>query len=152
MSNNNTNKVPATLNLAVNVASDDYVELTLDVSGGYVFRDRLKSNGFKFIRDKEAPVDPKTGKPKPAFWRRILVAVPPDVSAERAAKGISNATAEFGLMLSGMLEGSRVRGAKTAAAALAERWDDAELSTVVARLAELDTPWDNSVQRPAFAA
>jgi len=146
------NKAPATVNVAATIAPDDFVELSLDVAGGYVFRDRLKASGFKFIRDKDAPVDPKTGKPKPAVWRRILVAVPPDVETERATKGISDAVSELETMLNGLLEGSRVRGANEAAALISGHWETPEMASVAARIAKMDTPWDNSVQRPAFAA
>lgn len=121
--NTQSDKAPATVNVVATIAPDNYVELTLNVAGGYVFRDRLKASGFKFIRDKDAPADPKTGKPKPAVWRRILVAVPPDVDDERAAKGISEAVAEIEVMLSELLEGSRVRGAKEAAAVIDGRWN-----------------------------
>lgn len=140
------------VNVAANIAADNFVELTLDVAGGYVFRDRLKASGFKFIRDKDAPADPKTGKPKPSVWRRILVAVPPDIEDERAVKGISKAVDELKTMLSELLEGSRVRGAKEAAATIGGRWDTPEMESVVTSIEKLDTPWDNSVQRPAFAA
>ena len=152
MNKDNSNKAPATVNVVATIATDNFTELTLDVAGGYVFRDRLKASGFKFIRDKEALPDPKTGKPKPAVWRRILVAVPPDVDDERATQGISKGITELEEMLNGLLEGSRVRGAKEAAAVIGSRWDAPGMESVKSRIENLDTPWDNSVQRPAFAA
>ena len=152
MNKEHSTKAPATVKVVATIAPDNFTELSLDVAGGYVFRDRLKASGFKFIRDKDAPPDPKTGKPKPAVWRRILVAVPPDVEDERAAKGINDAVAELETMLDSLLEGSRVRGAKEAAAVINERWDTPEIESVAKRIYKLDTPWNNSVQRPAFAA
>lgn len=147
-------KAPAAVQITTKVANDGFVEILVDVTGGFVFRDRLKSAGFRFVREEGQQSEGQTDRRKPAaFWRRILVAVPPGISNDRVVKGMDIALDELQQMLDGILEGSRVRGGRAAAAVLQQHWEGKdELVPVIDRLANMDSPWENTVQRPPFAA
>lgn len=150
---NQTKKVTTTIQLTTNVAADGFVELLVDVAGAYVIRDKLKASGFRFVRDDQAFSDNKANEKPSTAWRRILVAVPPEVSMERAVKGLEMAINDLEGMLQGVFEGARVRGAKAAALTLRQHWTDCdELTPVAERLAGLDSPWENVLKRPEFAA
>lgn len=142
----------STIQLATHIAADGYVELLADVAGAYTIRDQLKAAGFRFVRDDQ-PSNENTGGKTSSAWRRILVAVPPEVTQERAVKGIDMAISDFEKLLEGVLAGARIRGAKAAALALSRHWPSCEdLTPVVEKLASLDSPWENIVKRPEFAA
>lgn len=142
----------STIQLTTHIAPDGYVELLADVAGAYTIRDQLKATGFRFVRDGQPSSDNNGGKAS-SSWRRILVAVPPDVSTERAVKGLEMAVNDLEEMLEGVLAGARIRGAKAAALSLSQHWPDSEeLTPVVEKLASLDSPWENIVKRPEFAA
>lgn len=159
-------KAPATVNVIVREAADGYVEIFIDVSGAFVFRDKLKAHGFQFVRDRSvgmetvAPLDRNGNRKRSAVWRRMIVAVPPDASAARAVTGIEHAVDTFSDLLNGVLDGSRIKGANSAALKIAERWKEAEgISDLAKKLSALDTPWqpgpthsETIIRRPAFAA
>ncbi|WP_269538041.1 hypothetical protein [Cerasicoccus fimbriatus] len=143
----NNVKVTTNLLITANIATDGFVELIVDVRGAYIIRDRLKTEGFRFVREVKENEKPT------ATWRRIFVAVPPAVSIERAAIGIEMAIDELEKMLNGIFDGTKVRGAKSAAAAMTQHWGQSDVIAKVSdRLSTLDTPWDNQVKRPEFAA
>lgn len=151
--NQTTTKTPATILLTTKVADDGFVELIIDVvGGGFIIRDKLKASGFRFVRDEADMSAGENAKAKTS-WRRILVAVPPEIPEDRIVTGLELALDELKGMLNGIFEGSRVRGAKTAAAVLLKHWEGLDDVVPIAdRLAHFDSPWVNSVQRPPFAA
>lgn len=157
-------KIAAVVQLITRVAKDGYLEIILDVTGGFAFRDSLKGAGFQFIKDRSAglgsdtPLDKNGERSKKAVWRRILAAVPPEASPERALAGLDQAMLDLEELLQGVLESSRVKGAKTSALKLKEHYHTAEgIDALVNKLAALDSPWvpdenESNVPRPAFAA
>ncbi len=157
-------KIAAVAQIITRLARDGYFEVILDVTGGFAFRDQLKSTGFQFCRNRSAglgsdtPLDKNGERSTQAVWRRILAAVPPEASPERALAGIEQAIQDLDDLLQGVLEGSRVKGAKTSALKLREHYRTAEgIDALVEKLAALDTPWvpdenETTVPRPAFAA
>lgn len=159
-----TRKIAAVAQLITRLAGDGYLEIILDVTGGFAFRDQLKSAGFQFVKDRSAGLGSDTPLTKDgerstkAVWRRILAAVPPETSPERALAGLDQATQDLDDLLEGVLEGSRVKGAKTSALKLREHYREADgIDAVANKLAALDTPWvaeenEPNVPRPAFAA
>jgi len=80
--------------------------------------------------------------------------VPPEVGEERAVNGIKLALLELDELLNSTLAGSQVRGARTAATALAQKWDKTpQMQMLADELACKDSPWPKkTVQRPPFAA
>lgn len=152
-SENNNSKVTTNLLITTNIATDGFVELIVDVRGAYIIRDKLKAEGFRFVREVKEPPKEKANEKPTATWRRIFVAVPPAVSIERAAIGIEMAINELEKMLNGIFDGAKVRGAKSAAAAMTQHWGQSDVIAKVAdRLSGLDSPWENQVKRPEFAA
>ncbi len=157
-------KIAAVAQLITRLAKDGYLEVILDVTGGFAFRDQLKSAGFQFVKDRSAglgsdiPLNKNGERSTQAVWRRILAAVPPEASPERTLAGLDQAIQDLEELLQGVLESSRVKGAKTSALKLKEHYHTAEgIDVLTEKLAALDTPWvpdenETTVPRPQFAA
>ncbi|QYY34800.1 hypothetical protein [Ruficoccus sp. ZRK36] len=162
----NTNtKTSATAHLIARRESDQKVELIIDVTGGYPFRDRLKAEQFQFVKDRSealgaaAPLDKSGSRKHTAAWRRFLIVVPPEASPEQAISALEAALDTLDSLLGGVLEGARIKGAKSAALTLQRQLSSIDgADALLTRLSALDTPWvDKPVTpqaqlQPAFVA
>lgn len=50
-------KVPATAHIIFHEAQDGYAEVIVDVTGAFVFRDKLKGHDFQFVRDRSEKME-----------------------------------------------------------------------------------------------